>query len=209
MNRPKYFDTIKNRINEHDPGTIFITTDFLDIAPTAAVNKALSRLVKNTKLRRIARGLYELPKYNSFLEEYVEPDPQKAAAALARNYGWTISPYGDTALNLLGLSTQVPAVWLYVSDGPYKNYIFNGFQLEFKHRSNKEISKLSPISILVIQAFKSLGKKNITNSILQKLASTLSSSDKQIILKETQHSTAWIYEYIKKIYKKEGSTCKE
>ncbi len=209
MKRPKYLDEIKVRIEADDPGTIFITADFLDIAPTAAVNKALSRLVASNQLRRIDRGLYELPKYNTFLEEYVAPDPQKAAAALARNYGWTIAPCGDTALNLLGLSTQVPAVWSYVSDGPYKRYAFDGFQLEFKHRANKETSRLSPISILVIQAFKNLGKTSITNSILQKLAATLSSSDKQILLKETKNATAWIYEYIKKICKNEDFICKE
>lgn len=209
MKRPKYFNEIKVRIETHTPGTIFITADFLDIAPTAAVNQILVRLVASNHLRRITRGLYEIPKYNTFLEEYVEPDPQKAAAALARNYGWTISPCGDTALNLLGLSTQVPAVWSYVSDGPYKSYTFDGFQLEFKHRTNKETSRLSPISILVIQAFKSLGKTNITTKILQKLATTLSSSDKHILLNETQNATAWIYEYIKKICKNEVSTCKE
>lgn len=209
MNRPKYFDEIKNRIAEHAPGTIFITSDFLDIAPTASVNKALSRLIESNELRRITRGLYELPKYNAFLEEYVDPAPQKLADALARNYGWTISPCGDTALNQLGLSTQVPSIWSYVSDGPYKNYTFDGFQLEFKHRTNKETSRLSPISLLVIQAFKTLGKEHITNHILQKLSTSLSLNDKQLLLNETQGATAWIYEYIKKICKNEDFICKE
>lgn len=209
MNRPKYFDEIKNRIAAHAPGTIFITSDFLDVASTAVVNKALSRLVESHQLRRIDRGLYELPKYNAFLEEFVEPDPQKVSAALARNYGWTISPCGDTALNQLGLSTQVPSVWSYVSDGPYKSYKFDGFQLEFKHRTNKETSRLSPISILIIQAFKTLGKDHITDHILQKLSNSLSLNDKHLLLNETRGATAWIYQYIKKICNNEDFICKE
>ena len=51
--------------------------------------------------------------------------------ALARSYHWTIAPCGNTALNLLGLSTQVTVVWSYISDGPYKTYELNSTKLEF------------------------------------------------------------------------------
>lgn len=62
----------------------------------------------------------------------------------------------NTALNLLGLSTQVTAVWSYISDGPYKTYEWNSTKLEFKHRTNKEITGLSYMTSLVIQAKNSL-----------------------------------------------------
>ena len=42
--------------------------------------------------------------------------------ALAHSYHWTIAPCGNTALNLLGLSTQVTAIWSYISDEHYKTY---------------------------------------------------------------------------------------
>lgn len=86
-------------------------------------------------------------------------DPEAVANALARSYHWTIAPCGNTALNLLGLSTQVTAVWSYISDGPYKTYEWNSTKLEFKHRTNKEITGLSYMTSLVIQALKRLADR--------------------------------------------------
>ena len=48
------------------------------------------------------RGVFYKPKYSKLLDEYIAPSPDAVAHALARNYGWTIFPCGDTALNLLG-----------------------------------------------------------------------------------------------------------
>ena len=85
------------------------------------------------------RGVYYKAEYNEFLEEYVAPEPDAVAHAIARNYGWTIVPFGDTALNILGLSTQVPATWVYMSDGTYKEYSYNQTTIRFKKTSNKKL----------------------------------------------------------------------
>ena len=125
MSRIIYLEKVKERILLSEKGSVFITSDFFDIADTDVVNKCLSRLEKNNVIHRVIRGVYEYPEYSEFLNEYVAPSPDKVAHALARNYGWTIVPCGDTALNMLGLSTQVPAVWSYVSDGTYKTYKYD------------------------------------------------------------------------------------
>ena len=113
---------IKNRILSSEDGSVFFTSDFADIADTNTVRSALYRLVKDNVLRRIINGIYEKPKYSKLFDEYVAADPAAVAQALAHSYHWTIAPCGNTALNLLGLSTQVTAVWSYISDGPYKTY---------------------------------------------------------------------------------------
>lgn len=143
MSRINYLGKIKDRITSSQKGTVFITSDFFDIANTDVVNKSLSRLEEANVIRRVMRGVYEFPEYSEFLNEYVSPSPEKVAHALARNYGWTIVPCGDTALNLLGISTQVPAVWSYVSDGTYKTYEYDKIVLNFKHTTNKEITGIT------------------------------------------------------------------
>ena len=105
-----YMQEIKNRILSSEDGSVFSTSDFADIADTNTVRSALYRLVKDNILRRIINGIYEKPKYSKLLDEYVAADPASVAQALARSYHWTIAPCGNTALNLLGLSTQVTAV---------------------------------------------------------------------------------------------------
>ena len=199
MARAKFFEQILSRIESMPKGEVFIISDFSDLADEATVRKALSRLEEDGKIRRIMRGVYENPKFNDFLGEYVKPHPDKIAKALARNYGWTIVPCGDTALNMLGLSTQVPAVWLYVSDGNYREYTCGNFVIQFKRTTNKEISKISFKTALVIQAIKALGKDKITGDVIEKIRSLTTDEEKEQMFVEAKYATAWIYDVIKEI----------
>lgn len=173
-----YSKQIQERINGADDGTIFVNSDFADIADSETTRRNLNRLTQIGMLRRILKGVYEKPKYSKLLDEYVAADPDAVAKALARSYHWTIVPCGNTALNLLGLSTQVTAVWSYISDGPYKTYEWNSTKLEFKHRTNKEITGLSYMTSLVIQALKTLGRINVTAEIIQTLSEKLTEDEK-------------------------------
>ena len=199
MKRTISISQIEDRIRNSPKGTIFVTSDFTDLASLDAANKALLRLEKAGLIRRIIFGVYEYPEYNEFLGEYVEPSPDMVAHTLARKFGWTIVPCGDTALNMLGISTQVPAVWLYVSDGTYKEYTYGNTVIRFKRTTNKEISKISYKTALVIQALKALGKENITNEIINQIASVTTDEEKTAMFAEAKYATAWIYDVIKEI----------
>ena len=199
MARINCFDPIYSRITSMKQGEVFIISDFSDLAEEASIRKVLSRLEEEGKIRRIMRGVYDCPQYNEFLGEYVATSPDNVAHALARNFGWTIIPCGDTALNLLGLSTQVPSVWLYVSDGTYKEYTYGNTTIKFKRTTNKEISKLSYKTALVIQAIKALGKENITNEIINKIAQATTEEEKAQMFVEAKYATSWIYDIIKTI----------
>lgn len=194
-----FMQEIRERIGAADEGSIFTASDFADIADTNTVRSALYRLVQDGVLRRVFNGIFEKPKYSRLLDEYVAADPDAVAKALARSYHWTIAPCGNTALNLLGLSTQVTAVWSYISDGPYKTYTWNSTKLEFKHRTNKEITGLSYMTSLVVQALKTLGKANVTPEIIHALSEKLTDEDKKAMLKEATESTGWVYSTIRKI----------
>jgi len=199
MDRPDYLNEIRNRIKAEKYGSVFVATDFADIAENVKIGVCLSRLEEEKTLLRIMRGVYYKPEYSSLLGEYIAPAPDAVAHAIARNFGWTIVPCGDTALNLLGLSTQVPAVWSYVSDGAYKEYSFDSTTIKFKRTTNKEISKLSPKTALVIQAIKALGKEHVSDEIIEKIRSETSAGERATMLKEAQYTTAWIYKELKQI----------
>jgi len=201
MQREIHLPKIRNKVFNSKPGTIFVNSDFKDIAERKIVKMALSRLCDEDIIRRISRGVYEYPEFNELLCEFVAASPNKVANAIARNYGWTIVPCGDTALNLLGLSTQVPNVWSYVSDGPYKTYEMDNINIKFKHTTNKEISGISYTTALVIQALKVLGTNKIDDNIIRKLSSVLSIEDKEILLIESKYVTSWIFEALRNIVK--------
>lgn len=199
MNRPNYIGEIKERILSEKIGSVFVAADFADITDKTITNVILTRLKAEGTIRRVLRGVYDRPEYNDFLKEYVAPIPNNVAHALARNYGWTIVPCGDTALNLLGLSTQVPAAWVYVSDGTYKEYTFDNTTIQFKRTTNKEVSKLSYKTALTIQALKALGKDKINNAVLDNLRKLLTIDEKRVMIMEAKTATSWIYEYIRQI----------
>ena len=199
MDKTINLQLVRDRINESEIGTVFVAMDFVDISDKTNINAYLARLVDEGLVRRILRGVYDKPEYNEFLGEFVAPSPDKVANALARNFGWTIVPCGDTALNLLGLSTQVPATWVYVSDGTYKEYTYDNTTIQFKHTTNKEVSKLSYKTALVIQALKALGKDKIDDTVISRLRKLLTDEEKKNMLDEAKAATSWIYEYIKLI----------
>ena len=197
MERPSNLSEIKKEIQNAKIGTVFVPIDFALITDKKTASVSLSRLEKEKIVLKIMRGIYYKAEYNDFLDEYVAPQADAVAHALSRNYGWTIVPCGDTALNLLGLSTQIPATWVYVSDGPYKEYTYNQTTIKFKRTTNKEISKLSYKTALVVQALKALGNDSINDSVITKLKNTLTEEEKKTMLMEAKAVTSWIFEYIK------------
>ena len=200
MARPDILKQVRTRIKHAAPGDIFIPADFSDLAEARKIAMCLSRLYEDGTLEKVKRGVYMKPRYSTLLKRSVPPKEDAVVKAIARNYGWTIVPCGDTALNMLGLSTQVPAVWLYVSDGPYKSYETDGIKLQFKHTDRKnELIGVSETTALIIQALRALGKENIDSQTISFLSGRLNANEKQQALHDSRYITAWIYEAIKEI----------
>jgi len=199
MEKQTNLSIIRERIRQSEYGMVYVAVDFVDICDKTNINAYLARLAEEGLIRRVMCGVYYKAEYNEMLGEYVTPAVDNVAQALARNFGWTIVPCGDAALNILGLSTQVPATYVYVSDGTYKEYTFHNITIQFKRTTNREVSKLSYKTALIIQALKALGKDRIDDSIITRLQSILAAEEKAIMLLEAKTATAWIYDYIKQI----------
>ncbi|HGD3744996.1 TPA: DUF6088 family protein [Streptococcus agalactiae] len=194
-----YLDQIKNRINDFDSRKVFINNDFLDIAGNETVRRTLNQLVSENKITRVINGFYYNPRYSELIGEYEAVSIHELALAIARKYNWNIAPYNSTALNLLGLSTQVPTHYKYISSGRYKEYKIGDTILEFKKVNPGEIANMSLKTATVIQAIKSLGKENITNEVIQKIRKNLSEKERIDLMNESKSVPAWIYEVIREI----------
>jgi len=190
---------VKDRITATPDGEILMTSDFSDLSNITTIRKCLGRCATEGLIRRVLDGIYEKPKYSCLLGEYLPTDPEKIAYALSRKYHWTIAPCGNIALNKLGLTTQVPTVWSYISDGPYRNFSCNNIQIKFKHKANREISLLSEETILVIEAIRTLGKEHINDEIINQLKRKIPQKNKSVILNEATACSEWIYEIIRKV----------
>ena len=194
-----YLDQIKNRINDFDSRKVFINNDFLDIAGNETVRRTLNQLVSENKITRVINGFYYNPSYSELIGEYEAVSIHELALAIARKYNWNIAPYNSTALNLLGLSTQVPTHYKYISSGRYKEYKVGDTVLEFKKVNPGEIANMSLKTATVIQAIKSLGKEDITREVIQKIRENLTEKERIDLMNESKSVPAWVYEVIREI----------
>jgi hypothetical protein len=169
------------------------------LASYDSVKKALSRLAMSGEIIRIYRGIYKKSNFNDFLKCEVPVSPNTLAKVIARYNNWTIGPKGDAALNILGLSTQVPAVYCYIFDGPYKKIEDGGITIVFTKRSNKDISGYSYKTILIIEAIRTLGPEYVNDQIRHHIAKKCNQEDLQFLNYDGKRSSRWIYQEIKKI----------
>ena len=191
-------DKIIARIYGNGRDWAFSKKDFADIGSDGAIRKALSRFEMEEKIRRVCRGIYDYPKYSDLLGKNPSPDFDQVAQAIARRSGWTIRLSGAAALNLLGLSTQVPAKILYLSDGPTKTMKAGPWSIQFKNTSLKEM-KLKPKTSLMVQAIKSLGRDRFDEKRMAEFRNAFSADERRQILKDAPVVADWIYELIRNI----------
>lgn len=187
---------IISRINKSHLGA-FTTYDFLDLANYKSVSKALELLEDDGYLKKARRGIYYKPKLNNVLGIECSPNLNDIAKAIARQFNWDIIPSGNHALNIIGISTQVPSKIIYISNGPYREYDVGSNQIIFKHSTTKEILKESTKILISIQALKELGKDNVTENDLKLISSFLDDEDKKEINKGFK-TTSWIYESLRR-----------
>lgn len=189
---------ILSRIYGRGRGWCFTKTDFIADFGEANIHKALSTLAQAGTIRRVCTGVYDYPRKSQLLGQ-LSPDIDQVAQALARKFNWRIQPSGDTALNLLGLSTQVPGKWLYLSDGPSRRYEIGEQELMFRKSALKDTGFSLRESGLLVPAIKALGKEHTDAAVINKLRQWLDPKLRARLLQDTRMVTSWIYEIIKRI----------
>jgi hypothetical protein len=188
-----------SRIRGTGRGWAFSPHDFLDLGERSTIDSALHRLAQQGQVRRIIRGIYDYPRSSNLLKRQLSPDIDKVAHALARKFRWRIQPSGSTALNILGLSPQVPARVAYRSDGPDRSYKIGNTCLAFKHTALKEAGFKLRESGLIVQALRSLGQERVTPEVVTKIRSWLPPALRSKLLADAKTATGWVYSTIQRI----------
>lgn len=201
-------DSISRRINDLGDGAVFTPKDFLDVAERGMVDVTLKSLLAKGKVRRLARGLYDVPRQSALLRTQLSPDIDAVAQAIARRFRWRIVPSGAHAANLLGLSTQVPAKAVYLADGidRTKTFAIGSRTLVFKTSRPRDFGGSdNPVSALIIQALRYIGKDAIDSSIIAKLRARLPADARQQFLNDARYASDWIYATAKMIAHDDGA----
>jgi len=191
-------DKVLDRLQSAD-GQIFSVADFLDLGPRPNVDQALSRLARQGKINRVRRGLYELPRIGKLLNRPITQSPDALARAWARKNGLRIVPSGAYAANLLGLSTQVPAKITYYTNGRSKTIKLGQHTIKLLNRGPKTMEVQGKTSPLVFQALSYFGKEGVTQGMISRLRSLLTSKAKAELKANLHHAPAWLQTVLKQI----------
>jgi hypothetical protein len=192
-------EKIVAKIRRAPKGTLFSLKDFNNVGDYGAVKKEVLSLVKEGTLIHVYSGIYQKPNYSDFLKANISASPREIAEKYAQKNQWEIAPAGVMALNLLGLDTQVPNTFHYISDGPTREIkLENGKKIKYRHVQEKDI-KMNQISSLVIEAIKQIGKDNVTDDDLAKVKSKLNNVQMKQLRKDSAQTRVWIYDTIKRM----------
>jgi len=189
---PYSIDTqIARRVQRSPRGTVFTPASFAALGSRAAVDKALQRQVAKGTLRRLSRGLYDKPRQDAVLGT-LWPSVDSVVKALAGKDKLRVQPAGVYAANLLGLSEQVPAKVVFLTDGASRSVHAGPMHITLKRTSPRNMAAANRMSGLVIQAFKSLGPKHITPQSLAHLRQTLPAAERARLLSDLDLAPGWM-----------------
>ena len=185
-------DKLRNRIYGSGRGSVFTPNDFLDLGGRDAVDKGLSRLTAKETIRRLARGLYEYPREHPEFG-VLSPDIEKVAKALTGKDRIRLQPAGAYATNLLGLSEQVPAKVVFLTDGPSRTVKIGRQEIQLRRTTPRNMAAAGRLSGLLMQALRHLGKEHITPERMEQLKRTLPVEERQQVLKDLRLAPAWMH----------------
>jgi hypothetical protein len=186
------------RICHHGSGSVLVPTDFLDLGSRQAVDIALHRLAKKGDIRRLARGVYDFPKRHPVLG-LLSPSADTIAQALAGRDRTRIQPAGAYAANVLGLSDQVPAKAVFLTDGPSRTVKIGPMTIQLRRTTPRNMAAAGRVSGLVIQALRELGEPHITPERINHLKRTLPLDKRRQLLKDLKLAPAWMHPILREL----------
>ena len=187
--------TLKQRIEAMPEDCILFRSDFPEYH-TEFVGSILSELTTDGVLTKIAHGIYAKPRKSKF--GVVLPSVDKVIQAIAVRDNAKVLPSGITALNSLGLSTQVPMNYTYLTTGSERTINLSNRKVVLKRGVPKNFCYGTHLISLLVQALKALKKENIGENELNIIRQLVSKeTDKEILIKDVDMMPAWMKRIIK------------
>lgn len=189
---------VVKRIKRKGRGSVFVPKDFLDLGSRAAVDQALSRLARKETIRRLSRGVYDYPRQHKRLG-VLSPSVDAVAKAVADRDGSKLQISGARAANMLGLSTQVPAKHIYLTDGQTRDIRAGNRTVSLRHAAPRNLIGAGQAVGVVFQALRYLGKNGVDDHAIGSLHRKLSQPDRIALAKAAKHMPVWMQDVVQQI----------
>lgn len=186
-------------------GTVFFPDRFAHYSSSDNIRKALEILKSKEIIINVARGIYCYPKIDKMLGlGVILPSVDDIVNAIAKRDHIKVVPTGVHAQNILGLSTQVPMNYVYLTNGYAKNLtVLGNIKVKFKQTSPKNISFQNRLAMLITYSLKDYGQGNVTEDQIVHIHKLLRLENKDNIIKDLALMPVWIRNIVMKAYEQE------
>lgn len=199
MDTPSTVQKVLKRVRGKGKGWVFTPKDLLDLDNRSNIDTILQQITGDGTLYRLDRGVYHYPKTHPKLG-VLSPDPLQIAQAIARQKGDIAFPDGAKALNMLGLSTQIPAKNVYYTNFTDKSVTIGNQHISLVSSQIKSKRVNPTLDYLILQALRYLGDGNITDDIIRKCSDMASDKDKKRLQKQIPAlKGAWLTDAVRRI----------
>lgn len=190
-------------IHGHGRGWVFSPKDLGRLGDPRSIAMALTRLSRKGVVRKLAHGLYDYPVKHPVLGT-VAPSADAIARALVGRDAIRLQPAGAYAANLLGLSEQIPAKVVFLTDGRTRKVRMGAKEIILQHTTPRQMATAGRKSGLVIQALRHIGKRHTDQTVVSKLRRQITPADRKVIKKDLHLAPAWVSAVLREISKDEA-----
>lgn len=195
MDADRHNITLRERIEALPEDSVLFRTDFPEYH-SEFVGGTLAELTQEGMLVKLAQGIYAKPRRSRF--GLVLPSVDKIAQAIAARDNAEVLPSGMTALNVLGLSTQVPMKYSYLTTGSERIIKLKNQEIRLKRGVPKNICYETKLIALLVQALKTLKQQNVGEEELQVIRNLISREpDRSALAKDVDMMPVWMKRIVK------------
>lgn len=195
-------DKVINSLKKRGRGTVFSASEYSHYGEPDSVQKALCRLSSKGDLLHLCHGIYCYPKIdNKFGIGVLYPSFDEIAKAIAKRDRVKIYPGPALAQNILGLSTQVPMNYVYLTDGAGRKVnIKNGRGILFKHVSPKKLAFSDKLAMLITTALRDIGAGGVSDEHISQLKKVMLNHPQRFSVSDMRLMPLWIRKIVEGLY---------
>ena len=187
--------TLRKRIEALPEDSVLFRSDFPEYH-SEFVGETLAELTQEGLLVKLAQGIYAKPRWSRF--GVVLPSVDKIVQAIAARDNAEVLPSGMTALNVLGLSTQVPMKYSYLTTGSERTIKLKNQEIRLKRGVPKNFCYKTKLITLLVQALKALKQQNVGQEEIQVIRSLIAKEPDRIALaKDVDMMPNWMKRIVK------------
>lgn len=195
MDADRHNITLRERIEALPEDSVLFRTDFPEYH-SEFVGGTLAELTQEGMLVKLAQGVYAKPRRSRF--GLVLPSVDKIVQAIAARDNAEVLPSGMTALNVLGLSTQVPMKYSYLTTGSERIIKLENQEIKLKRGVPKNFCYETKLIALLVQALKTLKQQNVGEEELQVIRNLISREpDRSALAKDVDMMPVWMKRIVK------------